>query len=115
MGTAEYLFLREAEIVNDPQMREQLEMLEHHADPGPQFWQVGLGIIDLDAVEDDFAALERLQCIDAFDQRRFPRARRTADDDDLALGDRGGAILQRLEGGAIPFVDVADLDHASPT
>src|SRR6202166_880457 len=114
MGTAEYLFLREAEIVNDPQMREQLEMLEHHADPGAQFWQVGLGIVDLDAVEDDFAALERLQCIDAFNQRRFTRTRRPAHHDHFALGDGGGAILQRLEGGTVPFVDVTDLYHASP-
>src|SRR5258707_5495788 len=91
-------------------MREQLKMLEHHADAGAQFWQVGLGVVDLDAVEDDLPALERLQCVDAFDQGRFPRAGRTADHHHLALGDAGGAILQRLKG-SVPFVDMADFDH----
>jgi hypothetical protein len=36
-------------------------MLEHHADAGAQFRRVGFGIVDLDAAEDDFPALERWQ------------------------------------------------------
>src|SRR6266850_950021 len=92
-------------------MRKQLEMLKHHADAGAQFRQIGLGIVDLDAVEDDFPALEWLQRVDAFDQGRFSRSRRAAHHHHLALGDAGGAILQRLERWPVPFVDVADLDH----
>src|SRR5260221_12965578 len=92
-------------------MRKQFKMLEHHADAGAQFRQIGFGIVDLDAVENDFAALERLQRVDAFYQCRFSRSRRTAHHHHLALGDAGGAILQRLEPRPVPFVDVADLDH----
>src|SRR5947208_16154353 len=94
-------------------MWKQLEMLEHHADAGAQFWQVGPGIVDLDAVEDDLALLKRLQRVDAFDQRRFSRTRRTAHHHYLALGDLGRAILQRLEDWPVPFIDVADFDHAT--
>src|SRR3984893_1952043 len=112
MRSAQHLLLRQAKVLDDLQMRKQLEMLEHHADAGAQLRQVGPGIIDLDAVEDDFAALERLQRVDAFDQRRFSRSGRTAYHHHLALGDAGGAILQRLEAGPVPFVDVTDLDHA---
>ena len=54
-------------------MRKQLEMLEYHADAGAQLRQIGLGVVDLDAVEDDLAFLKRLQRVDAFDQRRLAR------------------------------------------
>src|SRR5579863_2535294 len=114
MRPPEYFFLCEAEIIDDAKMRKQLEMLEHHADPGAQLRQIGLGIADGNAVNDDLPLLERLQRVDAFDQRRFSRAGRTAHNDHLALGDARGAILQRLEGRVIPFVDVADLDHWRP-
>src|ERR1700692_4359536 len=86
-------------------------MLEHHADARAQLRQIGLGIVDLDAVEDDFPALERLQRVDAFDQRRFTRTRWAAHHHYLAFGDAGRAILQGLNPRSIPFVDVADLDH----
>src|ERR1700730_8839446 len=113
MRPAPYLLLGETKIVDAPQMRKQLEMLEHHADAGAQFRQVGPGVVDLDPVEDDLAVLKRLERIDAFDQRRFPRTRWAAHHHHLALGDAGAAILQRLETGAVPLIDVADLDHGS--
>src|SRR3982074_2492298 len=111
MRATEHLLLCQAKIVDDPQMRKQLEMLEHHADAGAQLGQIGLGIVDLDAVEDDLPALERLQRVDAFDQCLFSRPRWAANHHYLALRDVGGAILQRLKAGPVPFVDVADLDH----
>ena len=112
MRPAEHLFLCETQVLDDPQMRKQFKMLKHHADAGAQLRQIGLGVVDLDTVEDDFAALERLQRIDAFDQRRFSRPRGTAHHHHLALGHACGAILQRLEARPVPFVDMADLDHA---
>ena len=44
------------------------------------------------------------------DQRRLARARRPADDDDLALLDVGRAVGQHLEA-AVPLGDVLDVDH----
>ena len=63
-----------------------------------------------DAVDGDLALLERLQRVDALDQRRLARARGAADDDDLALLDLGRAVGQHLEA-AVPLGDVGDGDH----
>src|SRR6201995_1196603 len=93
-------------------MRKQFKMLKPHADPRPQFRQIGFRIVDLDAVEDDLAALERLQRVDAFDESRLSRAGGAANHHHLALVAMRGAVLQRLEA-AVPFIDMADLDHES--
>src|SRR6185437_10457261 len=114
MRPTQHLLLGEAQIVDDPKVREQFEMLKYHADAGTQFRQVGPGIVDLDAVDADFAALERLERIDALDQRRLARARRTAYHHHFAPRHIRGAIPQRLEARPVPFVDVADLDHEAP-
>src|SRR5260370_38857676 len=98
MRSSQHLFLRQAEILDDLEMREKFKMLEHHADAGAQFWQIGFGIVDLDAVEDDLPALERLLRVDAFYQRRLSLAGRTDFHHHLALGDPAGAILQRYTG-----------------
>src|SRR5271156_7244568 len=86
-------------------------MLKHHADPGAQLRQIGPGVVDPDAVDDDVAALEWLQRIDTLDQCRFSGAGWAADHHDLALVDAGRTILQRLKARPVPFVDVTDLDH----
>ena len=109
-AATEHLDLRQHEIAHHRQMREQLEMLEHHADARAQLRQVGLGIADRDAVDRDRALLKRLEPVDAFDQRRFARARRAAHHDDLALGDFGRAVVEDLEG-SVPLAHVADGDH----
>src|ERR1700732_2499291 len=111
MRASQNLFLRQTEILDDPQMWKQLKMLKHHTDAGAHFRQICLGVVDPDAVQDDFPALDRLQRVDAFDQCRFARARRAAHHHHLALGDAGGAILQRLKARPVPFVDVTDFDH----
>ena len=46
------------------------------------------------------------------DQRRLARARRAADDDDLALLDAGRAVGQHLEA-AVPLGNVLDVDHGA--
>ena len=56
------------------------------------FGRFGLAVADRDAVDDDLALLERLERVDALDQRRLARARRAADDDHLALVDVGRAV-----------------------
>jgi hypothetical protein len=91
-------------------MREQLEVLEHHADAGTQLRQIGPGGIDLGAIDDDVALLERLERIHRLDQRRFARSRWAANDDHFALFDLGRAVGQHLEL-AVPLGNVVDLDH----
>src|SRR5271169_2303341 len=90
-------------------MREQVELLEHHADLAAD----RVDILDvrgqLDAGDDDLAALVLLQPVDTADHRRFAGARRSTDDDALALGDLEVDILEDVEL-AIPFVDMAQLD-----
>jgi hypothetical protein len=53
-------------------VREQLEMLEHHADAGAQARQVCPRVADGNTVDHDAPLLEGLQAIDALDQRRSP-------------------------------------------
>ena len=50
-------------------MREEFEVLEHHADVAAQLGQVGLGIAHVDAVDEHFTLLERFQGVDGLDER----------------------------------------------
>src|SRR6266581_8537303 len=109
-AAAEHLHLREGEIAHHRHVREQLEVLEHHADPGAQLRQVGPGIADRDAVDRDIAFLERLQAVHALDERRLAAAGGAAHDDDLALLHLGRAAGEHLEA-AVPLAHVADGDH----
>jgi hypothetical protein len=43
-AAAQHLDLRDGQVLGDRQVREQLEVLEHHADLGAQLGQVGLGV-----------------------------------------------------------------------
>jgi hypothetical protein len=65
------------------------------------------GIADGDAIDDDLAALEGFEAIDALDQRRLAGTRRATDDDHLALVDLRRAVGEDLEG----TVMLADLVH----
>jgi hypothetical protein len=102
--------LHHAAAVGLKDMREQFEMLKHHADAGAQLRQVGLAVADGNAGDRDGAFLERLEPIDAFDQRRLARARWTAHAHDFALGDLRRAMLQHLKVG-VPLADFAERDH----
>ena len=66
-------------------MREQVEMLEHHADFAPDLVDLLQVVGEFDAVDDDLALLMLLEPVDAADQRRLARSRRPANDDALAL------------------------------
>ena len=68
-------------------MREQVEVLEHHADFAPHLVDLLQVVGQFDAVDDDLAALMLFQPVDAADHRRFARAGGAADDDALAAHD----------------------------
>jgi len=77
----------ERAVFEDGQMREQIEVLEHHADLGAD----GIDVLQIRgqkrAVDLNAALLVLLQRVDAADQRRFAGARRPADHDALAPED----------------------------
>ena len=110
LAAAQHLDLRHRQVLGHAEVREQLEMLEHHAHARAQLGQVGLGVGQRHAVHHDVALLKRLQGIDGLDQGRFARTGRAANHHDLALFDLGGAVGQHLEG-AVPLGNVLDFNH----
>ena len=65
-------------------MGKQLEVLEHHADPLPHLDEARPGVAEVDPLEDDPAAVHRLQPVRAAEERRLAGAAGTDQADDLA-------------------------------
>src|SRR3990172_255698 len=107
---AEHFHLGDGEVLGDRHVREQLEVLEHHAHARAQLGQIGLRVADRNAVDHDLALLERFQRVDALDERRLAGTRWAADDDDLASLDLGRAVVEHLKP-PVPFGDAVDGDH----
>ena len=80
----------ERDVVDDSHVREQVEALEHHADPAPDRVGVEPGLADVDAVEQDRAVVDRFEQVDAAQQRALARAGRADQADDLARRRRRG-------------------------
>ena len=101
---------RERQVFEHGQVREQIELLEHHAhllaDRVNRFDVVG----QLNAVNDQPALLVLFQPVDAADQRGLARAGRAADDDAFALGDVQVNVPQHMEIVAVPLVDFVEGD-----
>src|SRR5258708_896629 len=94
-------------------MREQVELLEHHADLAADRLDILRIRAQRDTGDDDLAALVLLQPVDAADHRRLPGAGRPADHDAFALVDLEIDVLEDVEL-AEPFVDMAQLDDRRP-
>ena len=90
-------------------MREQVEVLEHHADLAAHLVDALEVVGQLDAVDDQRAGLMLLQAVDAAEQRRLAGAGRAADHDPLAAHHPQADALQDVER-AEPFVDVDNVD-----
>ena len=71
-------------VLQDGQMREQVEVLEHHADFAPHLVHRLEVVGQFDAVDDDLAFLMLLEPVDAADERRLAGTGRSGDDDALA-------------------------------
>jgi hypothetical protein len=88
-------------------VREQVELLEHHADFLADLVD-GLHVVgQFDAVDDQTALLVLFQPVDAADQRGLARARGAADHDALALGHVQVDVAQHMEVVAVPLVDLS--------
>src|SRR5581483_4164466 len=111
---AKHSHLRQRQVAHDREMREEFEVLEDHADARTQLRQICLGVADRNPVDDDRALFERLEPVDALDQRGLAGTRRTAHNHHFAFGDTGAAIFKHLHG-AVPLADVADRDHGTVT
>src|SRR5579864_1945888 len=93
-------------------MREQIELLKHHADLAADRIDVFEVGVKLNAGDGDADLLVLLEAVDATDHRRLARAGRPANDDLLALRDLQVDVLQDMKF-AIPFVDGLQLDHGT--
>ena len=91
-------------------MRKKYELLEDHPDVAAQLRQIRLGVAHIDAVDEDFALLERLKRVDGLDERGLARTRRAADDNHFAFFNGRGAVLQNLEG-TVPLAYVFNINH----
>ena len=85
-------------------MREQVEMLEHHADLTPDEFDILQIAVQLNPVDVDDTALVRLQPVEASDQGGFARTGRAANDNAFTLFDLQVDIPQDVEL-AKPFID----------
>ena len=108
------------EVPDDCEVREQVEVLEHHADLRPHGGDGTVAVCAEDAadfvaigdfaVDADAALLGHLKVIDAAQQRGLAAAGGADDADDLAGGHRKIDTLQHMQGAEI-LVQAFDLDH----
>jgi hypothetical protein len=97
---------RQGDVLQHGEMREQVERLEHHADLAAHRRHVADVVGELDAVDDDVAALVLLEPVDGADEGRLAGARRPEDDDHLAALHGEVDPPQHVERSE-PLVDVA--------
>src|SRR5690606_28117752 len=96
-GEAPYEPGGEGDVVDDREMREEVELLEHHPRL-PADLLDGLDVLgQLDAVDHDPPGVVLLEAVDAPDHRRLAGARWADDDHDLLAADPEVDVLQCLE------------------
>jgi hypothetical protein len=99
----------EAAVLEDGEVREQVEVLEHHADLAADVVDLLEVVGELGAVDDDAPLLVLLEPVDAADHGRLAGAGRPADDDALAAADVQVDVAQDVEL-AVPLVHAEHLD-----
>jgi hypothetical protein len=101
---------RQRDVLQHRQVREQVELLEDHADLAADGLDIANVVGQLNAVDDDLAALMILQAVDTANKGRFPRARWAKDHHHLAFFHRCCDALERMEI-AIPLMNIAANNH----
>jgi hypothetical protein len=107
----------EGDVVERRQVGEQVELLEHHADLHAQRTE-RLAVppahprAQLDTRDVDLACIERLQVVEAAQERRLSAARGPDDRDRLALVDLGAHAREDVPL-AVSLRELADADHAT--
>src|SRR5450830_808752 len=101
---------RQRAVLENREMRKQIELLKHHADLAAHLVDALEIGGQLDAIDDDAALLVPFDGVDAADQRGLAAARWPADHDALAAPHRHIDVAQHMKG-AEPFVHADQLDH----
>ena len=107
-------FLRQAQVLKHGHVREQVEMLEHHADFTTVGVHVRFRVGEVDPVDADRARIEIFQAIQTPQKRRLARPGRANHHQHFALGDRGADVIHRannLPAGVEDFYQFADFNH----
>jgi len=87
----------EREVVDHAQVREEIELLEHDPDPLADRGHVDSPARDLFALEEDPTGVERLEQVDAAQQRALPTAARPDHHEHLTRGDAQVDVAQHHE------------------
>jgi len=101
---------REGHVFEHGQVRVQVELLEDHAHLGAQGVHVHFRGVDARPFKEDVPLLDRLQTVQATDERALAGPGRPADDQHLALLDPLGNTFEHMEL-AVPFMDIPDFDQ----
>ena len=118
LGDPFHLNGRQGHVLKDRHMREEIEVLKHHAHLLPmqvdvQFLPVwALFLRDVDAFENDAARGGDLQQVQGAQKGGFPRSGGTDDDHHVAAVDIHGHAVERLDAlTLVIFLQVLDLDQ----
>ena len=96
LAALEHFALRQHDVLLGRQMREQVELLEHHAHMFAELVDVGARSRDFLPLDENMTARRFLEQVDATKHRRFARARRSEHDDDLAALDVNVYVAEHL-------------------
>ena len=91
-------------------MREQVELLKHHAQLGAHAGKVFAFLRQGFALDEDLARVDGFQAIDGAAHGRLARARGADHDDDLAAVDREIDVVEDVQI-AVVLIDVPELDQ----
>src|SRR5262249_44209454 len=103
------------DVLKGTHVREQVELLEHHADSAADVLKDAgghLAGLELDAGHVDGAGLETLQAVDAAEESALATAGRADDGGHLAAADGEGDATQHLEV-AVVLHEASSLNHAT--
>ena len=111
LGAAPDLALGQGDVLDDGQVGEQVELLEHHSHLGPDVVEVGRSVCQLVAVDGDRARGRDFQQVDAAQHGGLARAAGADDDQHLALGHVQVQVAYCVDGPVECLGDAPQTDH----